>query len=136
MARLGSRRGSPHDAGSSLLEAMAAVALSGLMLSSAVATLSASTSTLRSHNIQKAALDLARSQIETAIALPCGPPADCPPFYSCRVQRDVALLPNVQRPFWVIRLRAIVAAAGPDTILGDGISLSTLVTRNGPCRSG
>lgn len=123
----------PNDRGTSLLEAIAAVALSSLLLSGAMATVAASASEFRRQGVVTLALDLVRTQLETAIALPCLTPPSCPPPFTCRLQREVALLPNLERPLWTIRLRAIVTSPEHEAALGGRVVATTLVARSGPC---
>lgn len=119
--------------GASLLEAVFAVALSGLMLSSTATTITAATDQVRRQRSTNDALDLVRRQLEHAIAHPCAAPAPCDPPFGCRVEREVALVPNLGRPYWVIRLRAAVALQAFSELPQDVTVVTTLVARSGPC---
>jgi len=123
--------------GATLLEAIATVALSGLVLSSATAAITASATWLRKQQHINSAIDLARARLEAAIGLPCVGAETCPAPFDCRIEREVALLPSRQRSTWVIRLRSIVTAPHSPEVaeeLGGGIEFTTLVARSAPCR--
>lgn len=122
--------------GATMLEAIATIALSGLILSSATTAITASAAALRKQRRVNLAFDLARARLEAAIGLPCVALETCPEPFVCRVEREVALLPSRQRSFWVIRLRSIVTPQNrPESVaeFGDGIEFTTLVARSAPC---
>jgi hypothetical protein len=126
----------PRIRGATLLEAIATIALSGIILSSATTALTAAATELRKQQRAHTALGLARARLEAAIGLPCVLPETCPEPFVCRVEHEVALLPDHQRPFWVIRLHSIVTTqGGPEPVkeFGDGISFTTLVARPTLC---
>jgi type II secretory pathway pseudopilin PulG len=122
--------------GATLLEAIATIALSGLILSSATTAVTASVTELRKQQRIHTALGLARSRLEAAIGLPCIAPETCPAPFVCRVEHETVLPPGQQRSFWVIRLRSFVETQGGRqnvTELGEGIVFTTLVARSVPC---
>jgi len=119
--------------GASLLEAIATVALSGLILSSVAATITASAAALRRQRLVAAAVGVARTRLENTIAHPCLPLEPCEQPTVCRLLREVALVPNAERPFWTLRLRSTVVTHGQAGAEGAEISLSTLVARTRPC---
>lgn len=125
-----------HVRGATLLEAITAIALSGVILSSATTAVTASAAELRKQQQVHTALGLARTRLEAAIGLPCVAPETCPDPFVCRVEHEIALRPGQQRSFWVIRLRSVVTTPrGPETVteLGDGIAFTTLVAHSMPC---
>lgn len=126
----------PRARGATLLEAIATISLSGLILSSATTAITASVTELRKQQHIHTALGLARSRLEAAIGLPCIAPETCPDPFVCRVEHETVLPPGQQRSFWVVRLRSLVETQGGRqnvTKLGEGIAFTTLVGRAAPC---
>lgn len=129
MALIVAPRAVRAERGATLLEVVAAVAVSSVFLSSAASTITTTAVELRRQRLAYSALDLARSRLEAAIAYPCAAVAACPEPFDCKLEREIALAPSVDRPWWAIRLRSSVRA---DT-LGGKIALTTLVARDAGC---
>ena len=90
MALIVPPRAARAERGATLLEAVAAVAVSSVLLSSAASTITATAVELRKQRLAYNALDLARSRLEAAIAYPCAAVTACPEPFDCKLEREVA----------------------------------------------
>ncbi|MEE8312112.1 MAG: hypothetical protein V3R77_07630 [Candidatus Binatia bacterium] len=117
-------------AGSSLLEAIAAVGLGSLLAAAGVLGVRDALFTLRSISSREAALTSARNLIEAARAATCGDaraPTPCPTGLRCTLHRDT-LVPATTATLAIVRLRAEVTPVGGDAAERDApLTLSTAV---------
>ena len=117
-------------AGSSLLEAIAAVGLGSLLAAAGVLGVRDALFTLHSISSREAALTSARNLIEAARAVPCGDAraaAPCPAGLRCTLHRDT-LVPATTATLAIVRLRAEVTPVGGGAAERDALlTLSTAI---------
>lgn len=116
--------------GSSLVEAIAAVGLGGLLAAGGMLGARDALLALRSIGDREAALTSARNLIEAARAATCGDAraaAPCPAGLRCTLRRDT-LVPATATTLAVVRLRAVVTPVGGGVADRDAtLTLSTAV---------
>ena len=82
-----SASGRRTEAGLSLVECLAALALAGLILASTMQASRAAAAVLGEAREASSMLDLTRELLEHQIGAPCGPAPECPPGLECSVAR-------------------------------------------------
>ena len=116
--------------GSSLVEAIAAVAVGSLMAAAGALGARDALLTLRSIDEHETALTSARNLIEIARTVPCGharAPAPCPEGLRCTLHRDT-LVPATVATLAVVHLRAVVTPVGEiSTERSAPLTLSTAI---------
>lgn len=82
--------------GTSLVEAVAALALAGILLANLAQASRATAAVLRDARAASDVLDAMRVLLEHELGAPCGPRPPCPPAHTCSVSRH-AIATTVDR---------------------------------------
>lgn len=125
------KNGGAH--GASLVEAIVAIGLSGIVIATSLSAITSAAAGLAAQRIIDTAIDLARTQLEQAVALPCTADTPCSEPFSCTTTREVISAPSTTHPVWVLRLTTVVRSDTDSSVLPNALTLTTVVTHTAPC---